>query len=275
MKKISGLQPSILDRRKPLPGLRSFVQEYIFRIITIPEGCMIEKTLPLCSESSIMFYLGNPFDTVNVQTDQPVPFVRCSIRGPQTRILYSIHLKGTFVSFVIKFKATGLYKLLGVPMNVFTNKSIPGSSIQELPFPKIIGQLLFAQDIGHCIQIVEPYLLSLAEGSSPVPFPVYKAIQILTRYPRLDSIADLASRSFISQRQLQRCFIKYIGVCPKTYCRIKRLLRLLRAKENKPEIKWASLAYEFGYYDQMHFIKEFKQCLNTLPSAFVPANFAY
>lgn len=275
MKIDSGSLHSITDCRMPHQGLQSFVHEYIFRKMKIPEGCHVEKTLPLRSESSIVFFLGDSFRTVNLQTQQRTPFERCTIRGAHTRILYSIRPQGTFISFIIKFKATGLYKLLGIPMDIFTDRAIPGSSIEELPFPKITEQLLFAPDIEHCIRIIEPYLLSLAEGAKEVHMGVDKAVQAIAQYPGLHSISELASNSYMSQRQLQRCFIKYMGICPKTYCRMSRFLRLLHAKEKKPDQKWAALAHEFGYYDQMHLIKEFKKFLKTLPSAFAPADFAF
>lgn len=266
---------SISDCRKPYKSLHPFIDEYIFRKINIPEGCLVEKTLPLHSECCIVFFLGNDCNSVNLHTQQSAPIVRCSIWGPQTQVLYSIRPKGTFISFIIKFRATGLYKLLGIPMNTFADKETPGKKVLNLPFEKITEQLLYAADIEQCIHIIEPYLLTLAEGCQTVPLAVDMVINNIATYPGLHTIEELAAKSCMSQRQLQRCFKKYMGIGPKMYCRISRFLKLLRAKENKPEQKWATLAQEFGYYDQMHFNKDFKQFMNSIPSAFVPTDFAF
>lgn len=257
------------------PELHPYIHKYVFRKKSIPPGCSVQKVMPLRSESSIDFFLGDGFETELISTGHIVPFERCTIRGPRTHIIYSINLKGEFISFSIKFNATGLYKLLGIPMDKFTNKAIPGSVISQLPFEAITDQLLHAKNISVCIQIIEPYLLLLAEKSRPVPVVIDKAAQLIADIHELNSISGLANDSYISLRQLERDFIKYMGICPKTYCRMQRFLRLLKAKKNTPELKWTTLAHDFGYYDQMHLVKEFKHFLKTTPSAFVSSDFAF
>ncbi|HEX5551937.1 MAG TPA: AraC family transcriptional regulator, partial [Chitinophagaceae bacterium] len=92
---------------------------------------------------------------------------------------------------------------------------------------------------------------------------------------QLYPITQLANESYLSVRQLERSFIRYIGISPKTYYRMHRFLQLLQAKNNAPEEKWGSLAHEFGYYDQMHLVKEFKDFLKVTPSSFVLSDFAF
>lgn len=257
------------------PCLQPFIQKYVFRKTIIPPACTMKKVMPLRSESSIDFFLGDHFDTMHILTGNPVPFERCTIRGPRTNILYFILLKGEFISFTIKFKATGLYKLLGIPMDMFTNKAISANNIDQLPFEKITQRLLHARDMTYCIQILEPYLLFLAERSRPVPIAIEKAALLIEAYHESYSISNLANKTNVSQRQLERHFIKYMGVSAKTYYRMHRFIRLLKAKENKPKIKWTTLAHEFGYYDQMHLVREFRNFLQTTPSSFIPSDFAF
>lgn len=262
-------------------SLQPFVLNYSFRRMVIPPGCHLKKVMPLRSESSIDFFLGDAFETVDLLTGSTVPFWRCTIRGPRTCTLYSILLKGEFISFTIKFKPTGLYRLLGIRMDRFTNKAIPGIDMDQLPFGEMTRQILYPQDMEACIQVIEPYLLFLAESSSPVPPSIEKAVQIIGRHKiigghhKMHSISGLANDSNLSERQLHRHFIKYTGVCPKTYFRMHRFLKLLSAKRDSPEMKWTTLAHEFGFYDQMHLVKEFKQFLKITPSAFKHSDFAF
>lgn len=241
----------------------------------MPEGCCVKKIMPLRSVSSIDFFLGDHFETLDFQTGVPVPFIRCMIRGPRTHILYSFRLKGTFISFTIKFKATGLYRLLDIPIDLFTDKAINASVLDQIPFNKIAEQLLYAPDISYCIHVIEPYLLFLSEKSKTVPPAIEKAAGLLEKYHALDSISQLANESHLSLRQLERSFTRYIGVSPKTFYRVHRFLHLLQAKNDSPEQKWGSLAHEFGYYDQMHLVKEFKKFLKITPSSFVLSDFAF
>lgn len=265
----------LVEHQLPHPNLRSFIKQYVYRKIVVPEECYIHKIMPLRSASSIDFFLGNRFETTDLQTGASVPFIRCMIRGPRTRILYSIRLRGEFISFTIKFKATGLYKLLGKPMDMFVDKAINADIIEHIPLNNITERLLHAPDISYCIHIVEPYLLFLSEKSREVPPVIEKAAHLLEQYRQLYSIGQLADESYLSLRQLERNFIRYIGISPKTYYRMHRFLQLLQAKHNAPEQKWGSLAHEFGYYDQMHLVKEFKDFLKTTPSSFILSDFAF
>lgn len=265
----------VTDCRLPHRQLQPFIEQYVYRKIFVPQGCRIEKLMPLRSVSSIDFFLGSRFETTDLLTGFPGPFVRCTIRGPRTRILYSVRIENEFISFTVKFKATGLYKLLGMPMDLFADKAIDGELIEDIPLHKITEQLINAPNISFCIHIVEPYLLFLLERARPVPPVIEKLAYLLEQHRQLYPITQLANENFLSLRQLERNFIRYIGISPKTYHRMHRLLGLLQAKKNAPEQKWGSLAHEFGYYDQMHLIKEFKDFLKTTPSSFISSDFAF
>jgi AraC-like DNA-binding protein len=264
------------DCRLPHQKLQPLIEQYVYRKIIVPEGSCINKIMPLRSVSSIDFFLGNQFETIDFQTGLSVPFIRCTIRGPRTHILYSIRLTGEFISFTIKFKPTGLYRLLGTPMDSFTDKALNADVIEQIPLNKIADDLLNAPDLSYCIDIVEPYLLLLSEKGKTVPPIIEKAADLLEEQSQqLYPITQLANESYLSVRQLERSFIRYIGISPKTYYRMHRFLQLLQAKNNAPGEKWGSLAHEFGYYDQMHLVKEFKDFLKVTPSSFVLSDFAF
>ncbi len=50
------------------------------------------------------------------------------------------------------------------------------------------------------------------------------------------------------------------------YARIARFHKAYRIIENTPIVSWADLAYEAGYYDQTHFIKDFKEFARLTPT---------
>lgn len=80
-------------------------------------------------------------------------------------------------------------------------------------------------------------------------------------------IKDLCEAGNKSERQLQRLFKKYIGLSPKYYARIIRfnyIFRLIKEKERS----WAEIVFESGYYDQSHFIRNFKAFTGEDTSAY-------
>ena len=70
----------------------------------------------------------------------------------------------------------------------------------------------------------------------------------------------------ISSRHLQRLFNFYIGDTAKSFCRIVRFQNLLKIDPSIKSIKTEKSFYDFGYYDQTHFIKEFKLFYGKTPS---------
>jgi len=94
---------------------------------------------------------------------------------------------------------------------------------------------------------------------------VYEAIEIILKnYGMVQLEKDL--NTGISQRQLRRLFKYYIGDTPKTFCKVVRFQNILRAKPSTQSLKQNKLFFNQGYYDQAHFIKEFKNFYGVTPS---------
>lgn len=92
----------------------------------------------------------------------------------------------------------------------------------------------------------------------------YRALSvILNKRGLVDLETDLDTG--ISERQLRRLFEFYIGTSPKTFSQVVRFQRVLQAKPSSRGMKQDKLFFEAGYYDQAHFIKEFKTFYGITP----------
>ncbi len=81
-------------------------------------------------------------------------------------------------------------------------------------------------------------------------------------------VPELARHAGLSTRQLERVFAEQIGVTPKHYLRIIRFQEVLRTlRSGVGATTWADVATSHGYYDQAHFIRDFKTFLGIAPSA--------
>lgn len=81
-------------------------------------------------------------------------------------------------------------------------------------------------------------------------------------------VEQLSQRTGMSVRQLQRLFHKYVGVTPKWVIKRFRLQEAAERIEKDASKPWAELAIELGYFDQAHFIKDFKAVLGKSPAAY-------
>jgi hypothetical protein len=75
----------------------------------------------------------------------------------------------------------------------------------------------------------------------------------------------------VSERHVRRIFQQYIGEAPKTFARIVRFQKLLRTSCSAKSLPVERLYHDFGYYDQAHFIKEFKRFYGCTPGQMLQA----
>lgn len=87
-----------------------------------------------------------------------------------------------------------------------------------------------------------------------------------------DNIEHIAGKYNISSRYLRKLFLQYTGVTPKLYHKINRFqLSLQLIGENQSSL--TSIAYDCGYFDQSHFIRDFKLFAGVTPSSYSPESY--
>ncbi|RWY48165.1 helix-turn-helix transcriptional regulator [Mucilaginibacter gilvus] len=84
-----------------------------------------------------------------------------------------------------------------------------------------------------------------------------------------DNINAVAARYGISSRYLQKVFLAYSGLTPNPFGKISRFQKSLQLVTQK-ELPLTTIAHSCGYYDQSHFIKDFKFFTGFTPSHFQP-----
>lgn len=70
----------------------------------------------------------------------------------------------------------------------------------------------------------------------------------------------------LSERQMRRLFSFYVGDSPKSFAKVVRFQNILLAKPSLQSLRQNKLFYDAGYYDQAHFIKEFRTFYGLTPS---------
>jgi AraC-like DNA-binding protein len=81
-------------------------------------------------------------------------------------------------------------------------------------------------------------------------------------------LADLAERSGVTPRSLQRMFLRYAGVSPTWVLRRYRLIDAAEAVRDGEQVAWAELADRLGYADQAHLIRDFRAAIGQTPAAY-------
>jgi AraC-like DNA-binding protein len=98
-----------------------------------------------------------------------------------------------------------------------------------------------------------------------------RIVETIERERVITKVDDVVSRFGCSKRTIQRLFDKYVGVTPKWVIQRYRLHEAAMQMEKGLIPDWAKLSVDLGYYDQAHFIKDFKAVLGRSPEEYIRA----
>jgi AraC-like DNA-binding protein len=136
-------------------------------------------------------------------------------------------------------------------------------------------QLLNIPPLNKKIELIENFLIgrmALTEKKSTKIALVSHIMREMKQKSFAEKVETVASRYDISPRYLQNLFLQSSGVTPKLFGKINRFqhsLSLINQKNNS----LTNIAYESGYFDQSHFIREFKSFTGVTPSTYSPESY--
>lgn len=153
---------------------------------------------------------------------------------------------------------------------VFDARDILGRPINQLH-----AMLLEALSLTQRLELIEAFLLdrlfSLERNADRMSM-IGEITKELQTEALAEDIKSLASKYKLTPRYLQKLFLQYTGVTPKLYHKINRFQRSL-SLVTKKENSLTSIAYDCGYFDQSHFIREFKSFTGITPSHYTAESF--
>ncbi len=160
-----------------------------------------------------------------------------------------------------------------VPNNIdhFNDQIIDFRAVSNNTVDALYTQLQEITGWQQRIELVERFLLHRLSQSEKRLDKVEVVSDIMNELQRedfFDNIENVASRYGISARYLQKLFLQHTGLTPKLYSKINRFQNSLRLLNNKKDASLTSIAYDCGYFDQSHFIREFKSFTGTTPSSY-------
>lgn len=192
----------------------------------------------------------------------------------QQSLLFSSQISKSFF-----LENTGKSGMLGIKLypaafNELFQKDISPFTDQVVPLEGLIGESILPlkaiQEVGITLKNrlanAESWLVSLLTNLKPQT-KIKHCLKVIFESHGMTDIDELAMSIDLSVRQLERQFKKVIGLTPKFYCRIIRFNYIFEVmKEHKDS--WVRTALQSGYFDQSHFIKNFKEFTGEEPSAY-------
>ncbi|UFH56385.1 AraC family transcriptional regulator [Spirosoma sp. KNUC1025] len=174
---------------------------------------------------------------------------------------------GSGRKFGIQLKPESLLQLFNIPVaslfNNFTDlETFFGKEINRL-VEKVYGQL----SIHSVIAAAEAFLLAQRRNLNAERNYLFEATRLIRQSRGNLSIEAVSEHIYVSKRQLERSFKDNYGTTPKMYQRIIRFRNAYEYFYQKPTAPdWQDISYTFGYSDQAHFIRDFKEFTDDVPT---------
>ena len=170
--------------------------------------------------------------------------------------------------FGISFYPFGLYPFIQTPLSIFRDQIADLKSASEFLYRQFDSVIDPLREDSETAALLEKVLLA-ALNISKTDENALPLLQMFYCAGQEVAIKEFCLQNHITQKTFERTCLKYTGLTPKVLQRLKRF----RGVSNQliysgSETDLASLAFDHEYYDQSHFIKEFKDFSGASPGQF-------
>lgn len=189
-----------------------------------------------------------------------------SLWGATTRaVTVSGGSDGAPVRVFIEFLPGGLFQLTGMSQSALTDNIFPLFDVVPLLFSALCRLLEKARWIENLVEGIDAILLPILSGRSACAAAL-SSVTTLRQANGLLTIDALAAHEGYSPRHLHRVLCDYLGMSPKHFARLLRINAAVHILDSGLPLTY--LAQESGFYDQSHFIHDFKEVCGITPSAY-------
>lgn len=221
----------------------------------VPDGCM-----------ELIFHTGDLYRQY-IGPDESIVQPRCFVIGQLTEIL-EIEPTGATGIFAVRFNPEGFHPFSALPLKDLENKAVDLNTVFGKQGMEIEKAILHAETTEERIRLAEDFLLNLLKENAVIDRIVSSTVEtIVTANGRLP-IGELSDQLQIHRRQLERKFASTIGLSPKQLSRVVRLQTVIKRLLTNDFTNLSALAHEEEYFDQAHFIKDFKEFTGLTPKEF-------
>lgn len=244
----------------------SRIVDCMFEITGRPSSSCL-RNYPVAKFELVFNLSGKTLKGRNYATNKVESCTDIVVRGSHTKLFelpidYPLHL------FIINFKPFVFPKLFDLSTKELTNAVLP---VKEhlTQLSNVREQLHDADSPNERIGLINQWLSNICSGldfrQNQLVNWMRKKIEVT---PTL-RIKQLQQETGYSRQYLHRLFKQEIGFGLKTYQKIVRTNRILDELNSGSVKNLTTLAHRYHFYDQSHFIKEFKQMTGSVPSVFL------
>jgi AraC-like DNA-binding protein len=246
--------------------LQPYIQGFVYACVgNSRERKLQEFDLFPVGHSVMTFILDEHHHLVNTRM-QKDNIARLNFTGQLDRYH---HLVATPSSMVyVLFKPFGAYKIFGIPQILLKNECIALSDLLGNYINDFSAKLEDnANDPQSVVRILQEWIVcQLAQNSKTDVKRIATICAKINQDKGQTSINEINTICGISKSSMEQHFNDQIGLNPKMYSKIVRFNQINRDLKNGISNNWLDIVNRYGYFDQSHFIREFKHFFGYTPS---------
>lgn len=234
-----------LNRYLPSKELADFIEHYWIVEWSLPEGhSHVQEVLPTLSVQ-----LAFQLNTATIYGLKKGRFIQ--------------PISGTGRVAGVKFKPGGFYPFLKSSLHALGNRETDAYELLNIAIPSVYIPVTGGYE--PVLEGIENFLLRLYPQKDEKMLLVQQIADTIITNRSILSIAQLATQFHLTIRTLERLFSSYAGISPKWGIKIFRLHEAVERIAGGVCPNWAQLAVDLGYFDQAHFIKDFRVIVGKTP----------
>jgi AraC-like DNA-binding protein len=235
----------------PSIGLSHLIRHYLF----LNKGSHAPGKLRLFSDGNT----GIVFSTSGSLTLNTQPLPDAFLYG-QISDYKDIGCHGPAELFIIVFRPDAFHRLFNIAGDELKDKILPLTDVSGELYKSVFS----TPTINKKITGAEAFFNTLSPGADPL---ITASLDYIVKQQGQVTINQLISFTGLHPRQLERKFTTAIGLSPKKFSGITRMNLFLK-QLRRQKLSLTQCAYESGYYDQAHLIREFRHITGLTPSQY-------
>lgn len=172
-----------------------------------------------------------------------------------------------FVS--VRFRSGALRHFCRMPPGELIDQQLSATDLWGPDGRQVETQVCAAGRLTERIRLIENFLLAQLQRCQQSSHGWLDDAFHQLYYHQSGSLDQAVARSGVSIRQFQKIFTQYAGVSPKYFQRVARMEVIVRKLLLTQNRRYLDLALDSGFYDQAHFIKDFRNFTGATPSHFL------
>ncbi|OBZ11327.1 helix-turn-helix domain-containing protein [Bacillus sp. FJAT-26390] len=192
---------------------------------------------------------------------------RSGIYGVASR-MYTKKIEGKGQVFGVKFQPGGFYPFVLSPLSSLTDQALSVEAVFGTDAARYEQELHSTTDIARKIALTEALFLSCLPKNDDAITHINQIITRIQEDRELTKVEQICELFAINKRKLQRLFNQYVGISPKWVIKLYRLQNAAEAIDSGSHHDPLKLSADLGYYDQSHFIKDFKSIIGKTPDVY-------